>query len=579
MTDPRVPGSRSDAPLAVNDPDWIAGQIPDQVLALLERLWSAGHAAYVVGGSLRDALLGLEPSDWDVTTDARPDRIQRLFPGSHYENRFGTVLVPVESGEIVEVTTFRRDHRYGDHRRPDAVTFGDDLRADLERRDFTVNALAWGRERARGEAGEGAASGATRASDGTQASSATLVDAFGGMEDLRRRLLRAVGDPRRRFDEDALRLVRAARLSAQLEFDIVPGTRAAMDETAGLVRYVSQERIGQELRKLMHAREPSRGLQVMAASGILAAAIPELAAQIGVPQNKVPGMDCWDHTVATVDAARRLAPGDEVLALAALFHDAGKPQTGGNGHFFGHEQAGARIAEAVLRRIAIPHEEVDRVVHLIRHHMFGYEPAWSDAAVRRFVLRVGSDTVDQVLLLREADNLGSGQHADQGHLLEFRRRIAEQEQRGFARSTSDLAVNGFDLQRELGLEPGPAVGMLLGRLLESAIADPSRNTYRQSIVDARGWLPEILERAKTGGDRAAGNERPAGDEPTGDGERTTGEDRATGGGEVDRTSGGGEVDRTTAGGDAERTSAFDGDADRASAFDGGRRDDSPEDEE
>ena len=519
MTETRNPrparasaSAASTADAASADAASIGVRVPARIHDLLERLWSAGHAAYVVGGSLRDALLGLEPGDWDVTTDARPSRILELFPGSHYENRFGTVLVPAEGGEIVEVTTFRRDHRYGDHRRPDAVTFGDDLHGDLERRDFTINALAWGRARPGEEVAAGANSAPPADSGRHHLPPATLVDAFGGMDDLRRRRLRAVGDPRRRFDEDALRLVRAARLSAQLEFDIDPGTRAAMDETAGLVRYVSRERIGQELRKLLHAREPGRGLQVMARSGILAAAIPELAGQIGLPQNKVPGMDCWDHTVATVDAAKQLAPDDEVLALAALFHDAGKPATGGNGHFFGHEEAGARIAEAVLRRMAFPHEEAERGAHLIRHHMFGYEPAWSDAAVRRFVLRVGSDAIDRLLLLREADNLGSGQRADQGHLVEFRRRIAEQEERGFARSTADLAVDGFDLQRELGLEPGPVVGALLGRLLDSAIADPSRNTYRQSIVDARGWLPEILERTMAADDRAGDEDQTATDD-------------------------------------------------------------------
>ncbi len=490
--------------LAELDAPAIGGLIPPAVHELLDRLWTGGHAAYVVGGSLRDALLRREPYDWDVTTDARPDRIQELFPGSHYENRFGTVLVPAADGTVVEVTTFRRDHRYGDHRRPDDVTFGDTLLEDLERRDFTINALAWGRPAGpRGGAAPTAGSrgGAvpTAGVPGDAAPPPALVDASGGVDDLRRGIIRAVGDPHRRFDEDALRLVRAARLAAQLEFEIEAGTRAAMDATADLVRYVSQERIGLELRRLLRGREPGRGLRVLAESGILAAAIPELAEQIGLAQNKVPGMDCWDHTVATVDAVRRLAPDDEVLALAALFHDAGKPRTGGNGHFLGHEEAGAQIAETVLRRMAFPRDEVEQVGHLIRHHMFGYEPAWSDAAVRRFVLRVGSGAIDRLLALREADNVGSGQRADEGHLVELRRRITAQEERGFARSTSDLAVNGHDLQRELGLEPGPVIGALLARLLESAINDPGRNTYRQSILDARGWLPEILGRVSEAG--------------------------------------------------------------------------------
>ncbi|MGC8634375.1 MAG: CCA tRNA nucleotidyltransferase [Candidatus Limnocylindrales bacterium] len=494
----------------------IGAHVPSAVLRLLDHLWSAGHAAYVVGGSLRDALLGLPAYDWDVTTDARPEQLLSLFPGSHYENRFGTVLVPLGSGDVAEVTTFRRDHRYGDHRRPDAVTFSDNLEDDLARRDFTVNALAWGRPgathrpaaaRHTNVAARPGANGAPGIAQGPVPESAealarpagsarepVLVDLFDGVRDLRDRVLRAVGDPHLRFDEDALRLVRAARLAAQLGFRIDPDTERAMREHAAQVRYVSQERLGQELRKLLRGREPSRGLRIMAETGILDAAIPELAEQRGLPQAKAPGMDCWEHTLQTVDAARSLRPDDELLALAALFHDVAKPRTMNGGHFIGHEQVGAEMASRILARLAIPGQETARVVHLIRHHMFNYESAWSDAAVRRLVQRVGRDAIDDLLVLREADNLGSGQRGDEGHLGELRQRIAEQQARGFPMALSELAVDGDDLQRELGIGPGPVIGALLNRLLEAAIGDPSRNTYRQEIQDARAWLPEMLAR-------------------------------------------------------------------------------------
>ena len=478
--DERTPGAGSApdrlGPLDSGPPDAaaIAALVPPAVHAILDRLWSNGHAAYVVGGSLRDALLGRTPQDWDVTTDARPGRIQVLFPGSHYENRFGTVLVPAGAGEVVEVTTFRHDHRYRDHRRPDGVTFGDDLAGDLVRRDFTVNALAWGRP-----AGD---------------ARTELVDVSGGIDDLRAGVLRAVGDPIERFGEDALRLMRGARLAAQLGFRLDPATESGMRHAANLVRHVSQERIGQELRKMLRAREPSRGLRIMSDTGVLEGAIPELAEQRGVPQAKVPGMDCWEHTLWTVDAARRLRPDDEGMVLAALFHDAGKPRTMNAGHFIGHENAGAEIAERVLRRLAVPGKEIARITHLIRHHMFNYEPAWSDSAVRRLVQRVGPDALDDLLALREADNLGSGQRADEGHLIELRRRITEQQAQGFPLGLRDLAVDGNDLQRELGLPPGPLVGALLERLLDAATGDPARNTYRQAILDARAWLPEMTQR-------------------------------------------------------------------------------------
>lgn len=483
-----------------------AGRLmPRYVHRLLERLWGAGHAAYVVGGSLRDALLGRAASDWDVATDARPGRIQELFPGSRYENRFGTVLVPAADG-VVEVTTFRRDHRYGDHRRPDDVTFGANLDEDLARRDFTVNALAWGRAGAPAEPGaasDGRATGRTGAAGGASTPRPVLIDTVGGIADLERRVLRAVGDPVRRFDEDALRLVRAARLAAQLDFDIEPATLAAMRDSASLVRYVSHERLGQELRKMLRSRVPSRALRVLGDTGILTAAIPELAAQVGLVQDKAPGMDCWEHTLATVDAARSLAPGNDRLALAALFHDVGKPHTAGNGHFIGHDEVGARMTAAILRRLAIPVHEADAVVHLVQHHMFNYEPSWGDPAVRRLVQRAGPSAIDDLLLLREADNLGSGQRSDEGHLVELRRRIREQEARGFPLSVADLAVDGDDLRRELGLEPGPMIGALLARLLDSATNDPTRNTHRQCILDARAWVPELTARIRRDRDAAS----------------------------------------------------------------------------
>ncbi len=444
-------------------------EVPASVTAILERLRTEGHAAYVVGGSLRDALLGRAPADWDVATDARPERVQALFPGSHYENRFGTVLVPapespdgfVEGAHPVEVTTFRRDHAYADHRRPAAVTFSDSLEEDLGRRDFTINAIALGSE--------------------------GLIDPQGGAADLHDRLIRAVGDPHERFDEDALRLLRAVRLAAQLEFEIEPRTRAAIQAQAALVRHVSRERVGQELRKLLRAPRPSSGLRLLAETGLLEAALPLLAAQRGVPQDKIPGEDLWDHTVRTVDAAAELAPGDETLLLAALLHDAGKPETLADGHFHGHEEVGARRAEALLRELAVPRHEAIPVEGLVRWHMFRYEPAWSDAAVRRFIGRVGPELLPRLLLLRAADNVGSGGATDADGLAELRARIEAAQAASVPLTLADLAVDGDDLQAELGLAPGPELGRLLARLLDSVLSDPTRNSRDRLLSDARAW--------------------------------------------------------------------------------------------
>ncbi|MGH2407707.1 MAG: CCA tRNA nucleotidyltransferase [Candidatus Limnocylindrales bacterium] len=452
-----------------------APHVPGHVSPVLTTLWTNGHAAYLVGGSLRDDLLNRPAFDWDVATDARPQRLLALFPGAHYENRFGTVLVPALPGDSVEVTTFRREVGYRDRRRPDHVEFSDSLVEDLGRRDLTVNAIAFGRP----------GDGQPGATDGPR-----LEDPTGGLADLDARLLRAVGDPRQRFDEDALRLLRVVRLSAQLDFAIEPATQAALVEMAPLVAQVSAERVGQELRKMLAADPPSRGFGALASTGLLEYVLPVLAAQRGVPQAKLPGMDLWAHTLATLDAAGRLAPGDETLLLAALLHDIGKPETLADGHFHGHEAVGAERAQELLHRLAVPRREAAPVVELVRWHMYGYESRWGDAAVRRFIRTVGRDILPRLFLLREADNLGSGAPADAGGLDELRERVAAELERGVPLATRDLVVDGHILQAELDLAPGPQLGALLERLLESVVSNPSRNRREMLLADARTWLAD-----------------------------------------------------------------------------------------
>jgi tRNA nucleotidyltransferase (CCA-adding enzyme) len=334
--------------------------IPEPVRALLGTLWDAGRAAYVVGGSLRDAALGRPAADWDLASDALPDALVELFPGSVYENRFGTVAVR-RSGELFEITTFRSDHDYADHRRPHRVEFGDTIELDLARRDFTVNAMAWG----------------ARAGD-----EPALVDPYDGLADVEARVIRAVGDPATRFAEDALRMVRAVRLAATLGFRLDPATRDALRKHAGLVAHLSGERIAAELDKLLAAPTPSIGLRMLQEDGLLAPISGELARQRGIPQNKVAGEDLWDHTMRTVDAAPTDRP---IVRLAALVHDIGKPATFAEGHFLGHDAAGATLADSFLEQLHEPRAVRDRVVALVRHHMFSYEANWSDAAIRRFI--------------------------------------------------------------------------------------------------------------------------------------------------------------------------------------------------
>jgi tRNA nucleotidyltransferase (CCA-adding enzyme) len=453
--------------------------IPAAVRALLERLWANGHAAYVVGGSLRDALLGREPADWDLATDARPDRVLALFPGSVYENRFGTVAVR-EDEEVHEITTFRTDHEYADFRRPHRVEFGDRIELDLGRRDFTVNAMAWGAE----------ATGRTRAEAAGSLEMPTeigLVDPFGGRADVEARLLRAVGEPRQRFEEDALRMVRAVRLAATLGFGVEPGTLAAIQARASLVGFLSGERIAAELEKLLDAPAPSVGLDLAAGTGVLAVISPELGAQRGVAQNKVEGEDLWDHTLRTVDAAPRERP---VVRLAALLHDIGKPATMSDGHFRGHEVVGAELAKALLEQIRMPRAVSERVVHLVRHHMFTYDPTWGDAGIRRFIKRVGKAALDELFELREADNVGSGLDRNDRALDDLRRRVHEQLLAEVVLDREHLAIRGDDLIADLGLSPGPTLGRILDELLERVIADPALNDRPTLLLMAESMLAD-----------------------------------------------------------------------------------------
>ncbi|MEX2010747.1 MAG: HD domain-containing protein [Chloroflexota bacterium] len=445
--------------------------IPPPVVELLEGLWRAGHAGYVVGGSLRDALLGRPAADWDLATDARPERTVEIFPGAVYENRFGTVAVRRDD-QIYQVTTFRSDHDYADFRRPHRIEFGDSIEVDLARRDFTVNAMAWG-----APAPDSAGAGARP--------EPRLVDPYGGRADVAGRLIRAVGDPVKRLEEDALRIVRAVRLAATLELAIEPATRAALEARAELVRHLSGERIAAELDKLLAMPKPSAGLRLLAKTGVLDHVAPELAAQRGLSQNKVAGEDLWDHTLRSVDAVPASRP---VVRLAALLHDLGKPATAADGHFYGHDKVGAELAATFLERLRYPRAVTDRVVALVRHHMFTYDDGWSDTAVRRFIGKIGRPALDELFELRAADNVGSGVPSDAAGLAELRRRVEEQLAADVALDRAGLVVDGDDLIAELGLRPGPTIGRVLDELVERVIADPALNDRPTLLLLARSLV-------------------------------------------------------------------------------------------
>ena len=454
MADLPVPGTE------LSDVDDLGGAIPSPVDDLLRALWGAGHAAYVVGGALRDAILDRPTIDWDLATAALPEQTAALFDDAAYENRFGTVVLR-RGGHDYEITTFRTDHDYADFRRPHRVEFGTSLEADLARRDFTMNALAWG------------------APDATKAPS--LVDPYRGREDIAARVVRAVGEPDRRFEEDALRMLRAIRFATTLGFAIEPATLDAIRRHAPLADHLSGERIAMELGKILAAERPSVGLRLLADTGLLEPISPDLAAQRGVGQNKTPGEDLWDHTLRTVDAVANRP----ILRLAALLHDIGKPATAADGHFYGHETVGAERAEQLLDRLHVPRSTVTAVSHLVRQHMFRYAPTWGDPAIRRFIGKVGPETIDDLFALREADNAGSGLPRDADGLAELHARVEAELATGPVLDRSTLAIDGSDLMGELGLAAGPALGRILAALVERVVEEPRLNDRPTLMLLAR----------------------------------------------------------------------------------------------
>ena len=450
--------------------------LPARVAEVMRALIGAGHQAALVGGSVRDRIRGEEGTDgdWDAATSALPEDVAALFPAASWENRFGTVTVGGDPA--VQVTSYRTEAGYRDRRRPDEVRFGATLADDLARRDFTINAIAW-------------------VPTDLDVGIGSVVDPFGGRADLDAGLLRTVGDPTERFEEDALRLVRAVRFAARFGLAIDPATEAAIRRLAPTVAGVSGERVRDELYRMLGGGvPPSNAMRLLEGLGLLEIILPELAGLRGVPQSKaVPG-DALDHSLAAVDAAALDARQRPLVRIAALLHDLGKATTLSGGHFIGHEVVGAEMAEQVLARLRVPGADAERITHAIRHHMYAYDGAWTDAAVRRFIRRLEPIGAEILFALRRADNAASGVGpAGEENQAELERRIAAQlEGHPDLLRRNRLAIDGHALQRELGLPPGPRLGRILDRLLELVLDDPTRN--RSDV------LVDLARRVDAGGD-------------------------------------------------------------------------------
>lgn len=434
--------------------------VPQEIGELCDALRKGGFEAYLVGGCVRDLLLAREPQDWDITTNAKPEQIQSLFKETFYENDFGTVGVVTESDnprlKVVEVTPYRIEGAYSNARHPDEVRFSEKLDDDLQRRDFTINAIAY-----EPETGE-------------------FVDKHGGQDDLKRRVVATVGNPQERFNEDALRMLRAVRISAELDFAIDAGTAAGIVACAKQLEKISRERVRDELIRILISPRPMQALYVAQKLGILRYVIPELESAIGVDQNQAHSFDVFEHLLRSLQHAADKDWSLEIR-LAALLHDIGKPASRRwsdekkDWTFHGHEVVGARMAKKILKDLHLPTETVTTVVSLIRWHMFFSDPdEVTLSAVRRVITNVGPAHIKELLNLRICDRIGTGRPKEQPFRLRKYMSMVDEAMRDPI-SVAMLKIDGSQIIK-LGEPAGPRVGWILHALLEEVLDDPKKNT-------------------------------------------------------------------------------------------------------
>lgn len=435
--------------------------IPTDIRAVVAALSKAGYEAYLVGGCTRDLIRGATPKDWDVTTNATPEQIQAVFPDSFYENDFGTVGVKTNAEDhslaVVEVTPYRIESTYSNARHPDEVQFSDSVEDDLRRRDFTMNAIAY------------------------DPLTNTTIDPYNGTEAIRLKRISAVGDPNKRFGEDALRMMRAIRLAAELDFTIDSGTAAAIAENAHLLKKISVERVRDEFMRIVASPAPLQALFIAQRLGLVTHFLPELEEGIGCMQNQAHSFDVFEHLMRSLQHAADKKYSFEVR-LAALLHDIGKPASKRiDSHtneptFYGHEVIGARMTKRILARLKFPNEIATVVERLVRWHMFFADPDHITlSAVRRMIRNVGTEHIDELLELRTCDRIGTGRPKEQPFRFRKYKSMVDEALRDPI-SVGMLKLDGRDVIGILGTGPGPRVGWILHALLEEVLDDPQRNT-------------------------------------------------------------------------------------------------------
>ena len=441
-------------------PDTVAQEIGAICTILLDN----GFECYLVGGSVRDLILQIPVYDYDFATNARPEQVMKLFKKVIPTGiKHGTVTVMMRHAQY-EITTYRSDGNYTDGRHPDSVAFSDSLKEDVERRDFTINGLAY------------------------DVNNKVIIDYVGGMGDIEKKIIKTIGDPLQRFSEDGLRPYRACRLAAKLHFSINKKTLEAIPQVLDVASKISVERMRDEIKKMLESDKPSVGFEYMRVTGLLQLCFPELSQGFGMEQNKYHLYDIYYHSIYSCDAAPKDKP---LIRLAALFHDIGKIATRREGHdgdytFYNHEVIGAKIARKIMRRLKFSNDEIEYVTNLILNHMFHYTQDWTDGAVRRFIRKVGLDNLQDLFILRLADRNGNGMRDGLPEpIKKLKKHIEKVIEKDNAFTVKDLDIDGYSIMDELHIKSGPIVGKILNELLEKVLDNPDLNNHETLLALAK----------------------------------------------------------------------------------------------
>lgn len=448
-------------------------KLPEEVLDILKTMHTAGYEIYLVGGAVRDLLMSKPATDWDFTTNATPEQILEVFgERGFYNNAFGTVGVkPVdESFDTHEITTYRSEHGYSDFRRPDHIEWGKSLEEDLTRRDFTINAIA------------------LKTTENPE--EYEFVDPFNGRRDIEKKTVKAVGDPHERFNEDALRLLRAVRIAGELRFKIEEQTLRALKSSAQLIQKIAKERVKDELFKILSSPDPYHGFMLLRETVLLNEILPELEKCFGVDQKSPQRHHIYDVGTHSFMALKHCTSQDPITRFATLIHDIGKPQTvrkleSGVITFYNHEVVSTKIAKRIADRLRFSNEETEKLTTLVRWHQFTVDERQTDSAIRRFIRNVGKENIDDMIALRVADRLGGGARETSWRLEEFKERIKEVQKQPFA--IKDLKISGTDVMEVLGMQPGPKIGEILSTIFDEVVEKKLENERDALLERVKGF--------------------------------------------------------------------------------------------